>query len=123
MINKIAIPFVLFIHSFGSLIYFVNLTPEKVNSWGWAVYFNCLPLLPMCLLCFYFSVGEKSTPFDKYFLLIESFFSISLILAFELNYKGILQHTYGLIISCAAVSLTTVMIVFNLVRHVFNNKI
>lgn len=121
MINKIAIPFVLFIHSFGSLIYFVNLTPEKVNSWGWAVYFNCLPLLPLCLLCFYFSVTEKSTPFDKYFLLIESFFSISLIFAFELNYKGIIQHTYGLILSCLSVSLTTVMIVFNLIKFVFKS--
>lgn len=122
MINKIAIPAILFIHSFGCLIYFHDLTIEKCNSWGWSVYFNCLPLLCLCLMSAFFSVSDKHTPYDKYFLLVESFFSISLLLAFELNYKGIITHTYGLIISSLGVALTTLMITFSLINYEFNIK-
>lgn len=116
------IPATLMGHSLANLIYFYD--PQKTHwkSFGWATYFHCTQALFICVFCTVFALVNKKSFFDNQFLLIEVLYNLALTVAFILNFNGILQHTYGLIITCLSIiSCTGIILLFGIKHDLLKN--
>lgn len=119
--KKIAIPVILELHCLGMLIYFFRMSHDPAGiywqQYGWTLFFDCANILPLVLLSLLLVFYDKRGLFDRQFLFIEAIFSISLMIAFVLQYCGMMKHTYGYQISICGIAITTFLIIFNILKH------
>lgn len=108
--KKFLIPGCLIAHAICNLVYWID--PDKIHwlSFAWATYFHCIQAFFLFTICLIFIYIRKKNLFDNQFLIIEAVYNLILCLTFELNYKGYFAHTYGLIITSAAIVFCTVLI-------------
>lgn len=86
--------------------YFIGLDEKKANSFGWGVYFHA----SWCYMVafFIFAFLDRTEGFIKQLSIIAILYSSFLGTAFVLNYYGIMQRTYGLIITSVALLVSTI---------------
>lgn len=92
---------------------------ENYNDYGWSVYYfsiNNFTIINYCLM-FAFIDKEKLGQSVNTFVLVDAIFTAVLWLAIVLNYKGVLEHTYGFYISILGMIITTILIVIIGVRY------
>lgn len=114
--KRIIIPIALLAHSFANLIYYIDWKSHWLSE-VWYTYFFCVQAFFLSTFCMIFASINRKSLFDKHFLFIEAFYNMTLCFAYELNYKGVLKHTYGLSITCISIIGCTLVILISGLRH------
>lgn len=115
--KTIGVSIAVILHTLGTAVYFWRMSndPGQIywKQFGWTVYFDCIMIMPLIILCFIFAFNFPKSMFDKELLIVEGVFSLSLFCAFILQNYGCIEHTYGYQLSLAAVGCTTLFILIN----------
>lgn len=83
------------------------------HDYSWTVFFDTVMVIPTCLISFLFAFTKQRSMFDKELLIVEGVFTLLLILAFNLQNFGYIEHTYGLELAIAGIVVTTFFIMTN----------
>lgn len=123
MIKRVGISFAFMLHSSGMFVYFWRMSHDPLQKYwkdySWTVFYDLCIMVPygfICLICALYSEVERGR-FDKYFLLVNSAFTLTLSLFVIMQKFNILEHTYGLQISSGGIGIALLMITVCLYRH------
>lgn len=114
-------PFILIFHWINLLFYFWRMShdPNDVywQDYGWTVYYNSIQNITLAAYLLTFIKHGYPTSTEANFIWVDIFFTFTLIIATIMQYKNVLEHTYGYQISIICMIIATIMIAISFFRH------
>jgi len=119
---NLLIPAFVVAHMVCVALYMYDPNLMHYHSSGWAVFFHSTQSFFLFAVLILFIFTEQKMHFDNYYLLIWSFFNLTLTLAYVAQYFKTIQHTYGFIIAIVSLAITLSIILLNTISFGYYNK-
>lgn len=87
------------------------------KDYGWTVYYNSTQNLTILGYLLAFIKFGYPTSTEANFIKVDIIFTFTLIIATIMQYKNVLEHTYGYQISIVCMIIATTMIAISFFRH------
>lgn len=87
------------------------------QDYGWTVYYNSIQNITLAAYLLTFIKHGYPTSTEANFIWVDIFFTFTLIIATIMQYKNVLEHTYGYQISIICMIIATIMIAISFFRH------
>lgn len=120
---RLIAPTILLTHWIGLLTYFTvtRLYPDQWGNYGWSVFYFTVNNLTIVSYCAMYITTEKDGIANQ-FVYVDLFFTILLMFLTVLQWRGIINSTYGFHVSVLGMIFTTILIVYNGIRYGYHKR-